>query len=168
MTTTPNQPNQSDITTSGTSAKVLRVVLVVLGAVSAFVAINVAFGGLETLGLQGPTKYFQVTDHDAYLLRDSHARFYGGVYLGIAAFLIVASTNLHKYRSALTAVFAMIFVGGLARLTQVEPGVTFGKDLALSSVIELVGMPAMAVWLAAATKTPRTTNATGRPAVSPA
>ena len=145
-----------------TNAKVLRVVLAALGAVSAFVAINVAFGGLETLGLQGPTKYFQVTDHDAYLLRDSHARFYGGVYLGIAIFLIVASSNLRKYRSALNVMFALIFVGGVSRLTQVEPGVTFGKDLALSSVIELVGMPAMAVWLAAATRSPRTANATPR------
>ena len=75
-----------------------------LGAVSAFVAVNVAFGGLETLGLQGPTEYFQVTDHDAYLLRDSHAHFYGGVYLGIAIFLIVASTNLRKYRTGLNVV----------------------------------------------------------------
>ena len=73
--------------------------LVLLGAVSAFVAVNVAFGGLETLGLQGPTKYVQVTDHDAYLLRDSHARFYGGVYLGLALFLIVASTDLRRFRT---------------------------------------------------------------------
>ena len=123
-----------------------------LGAVSAFVAVNVAFGGLDTLGLQGPTDYFQVTDHDAYLLRDSHAHFYGGVYLGIAIFLIAASTNLRKYRTGLNVVFALIFLGGVARLTQLEPGVTFGKDLAVSSLIELVGMPAMALWLAAATR----------------
>jgi hypothetical protein len=137
---------------STTSAKLLRVVLVALGAVSAFVAINVAFGGLETLGLQGPTRYFRVTDHDAYLLRDSHARFYGGVYLGIAAFLMIASSNLRKYRSALNVVFALIFLGGVARLTQLEPGVTFGKDLAVSSVVELIGMPAIAAWVAHATR----------------
>jgi hypothetical protein len=128
--------------------------------VSAFVAFNVAFGGLETLGLQGPTKYFQVTDHDAYLLRDSHARFYGGVYLGIAIFLIFASTNPRKYRGALNVVFALIFLGGVARLTQLEPRVTFGKDLLVSSLIELVGMPAMTLWLAAATKSPRPAGAT--------
>ena len=137
---------------STTSARLLRVVLVALGAVSAFVAVNVAFGGLETLGLQGPTKYFRVIDHDAYLLRDSHARFYGGVYLGIAAFLMIASSNLRKYRSALNVVFALIFLGGVARLTQLEPGVTFGKDLAVSSVVELIGMPAIAAWVAHATK----------------
>jgi hypothetical protein len=162
MTTTPT----SHIRHATASAKVLRGVLIVLGAISAFVAINVAFGGLETLGLQGPTKYFQVTDHDAYLLRDSHAHFYGGVYLGIAIFLIAASTNLHKYRTTLNIVFALIFLGGVSRLTQLEPGVTFGNDLAVSSLIELVGMPAMTLWLAAATKSPRTADATTHPLAS--
>jgi Domain of unknown function (DUF4345) len=144
---------------STTSSKLLRVALIALGAVSAFVAVDVAFGGLDTLGWQGPTDYVQVTDRDAYLLRDSHAHFYGGVYLGIAAFLIVASTNLHKYRSGLNVVFAVIFLGGVARLTQLEPAVTFGKDVAVSSLIELVGMPAMALWLAAVTRAPRRAGA---------
>ena len=135
-----------------TSAKLFRLALIALGAVSAFVAVNVAFGGLDTLGWQGPTDYVQVTDHDTYLLRDSHAHFYGGVYLGIAVFLIIASSNLRKYRSGLNVVFGVIFLGGVARLTQLEPAVTFGKDLAVSSLLELVGMPAMALWLAAATR----------------
>ena len=160
--TTPTTPTHS----STANAKVLRVTLAVLGAVSAFVAVNVAFGGLDTLGWQGPTDYVQVTDHDTYLLRDSHAHFYGGVYLGIAIFLIVASTNLRKYRSALNVVFAVIFLGGVARLTQLEPAVTFGKDLAVSSLIELVGMPAMALWLAAATRPARTAGAP-TPALAP-
>ena len=153
--TTPATPTQS----STANAKVLRVTLAVLGTVSTFVAVNVAFGGLDTLGWQGPTDYVQVTDHDAYLLRDSHAHFYGGVYLGIAIFLIAASTNLRKYRSGLNVVFAVIFLGGVARLTQLAPGVTFGKDLAVSSLIELVGMPAMALWVAAATRSPHRTDA---------
>lgn len=127
-----------------------------------------AFGGLETLGLQGPTKYFQVTDHDAYLLRDSHARFYGGVYLGIAVFLLVAATNLRKYRTALNVVFAMIFLGGVARLTQAEPGVTFGKDLGFSTVVELVGMPVLAAWLAHATKPARNEHTSVTRVASPA
>jgi Domain of unknown function (DUF4345) len=156
----------TDRNPSTTSAKLLRVALIGLGAISAFVAINVAFGGLETLGLQGPTDYVEVTNHDAYLLRDSHAHFYGGVYLGIAIFLIVASTNLRKYRTALNVVFAVSFAGGVARLTQFEPGVTFGNDLAASSLIELIGMPAMALWLAVAARTPRSTAATTTPVVA--
>jgi hypothetical protein len=151
--TTPTQPATA-------SATVLRITLAVLGAVSAFVAVNVAFGGLDTLGWHGPTEYFHVTDRDAYLLRDSHAHFYGGVYLAMAVLLLVASTNLRRYRTALNVVFAAIFVGGVARLTQLEPAVTFGKDLAVSSLIELVGMPALALWLAVATRSPRRTVAT--------
>ena len=54
----------------------------------------------------------------------------------------------------------MIFLGGVARLTQLEPAVTFGTDLALSSLIELIGMPAMALWVAAATKPARTADTT--------
>jgi hypothetical protein len=131
-------------------------VLVLLGAISAFVAMNVAVGGLETLGWQGSTKYFQVTDHDVYLLRDSHARFYGCVYLALAGFLIVAATNLHRHRNGLYMVCAAIFAGGLARLTQMELGVTFGSDLTVSSVIELAGMPALALAIARTTRTPRT------------
>jgi hypothetical protein len=160
--TGPTTPTNSATAT----AKVLRITLAVLGAVSAFVAANVAFGGLDTLGWQGRTDYFQVTDHDAYLLRDSHAHFYGGVYLGIAIFLVVASTNVAKYRSGLNVVFGLIFLGGVSRLTQLEPGVTFGMDLAVSSLIELVGMPAMALWLAVATRSPRSTDATTTPVVA--
>ena len=130
------------------SENALRVVLVLLGAASAFVAVNVAFGGLETLGWQGPTRYFEVTNHDAYLLRDSHTRFYGGVYLGIGGFMILAATNLARFRATLQVVFALVFMGGLARLTQGDLGVTFGSDLGVSTVVELIGMPALALWLA--------------------
>jgi hypothetical protein len=137
--------------TTRTSNQALRATLVVLGAVSVFVAVNVAFGGLQTLGLQGPTRYFQVTDHDAYLVRDSHTHYYGGVYLALGVSLIVAASNVQRFRTALFVVFAMIFAGGLARLTQFEPGVTFGRSLLLSTVIELVGVPLLAVWVARST-----------------
>lgn len=152
MTTAAALPESALATAPPRRHAALRVVLVGLGAISAFVAINVAGGGLKTLGLQGSTRYFQITDHDTYLLRDSHTRFYGGVYLGIAAFLVLAATDLRRYRSALNVVFGLIFVGGLARLTQLEPSVTFGKDLAVSTAIELVGMPALALWIARATR----------------
>ena len=146
MTTEPITGSKS------TSVKALQVVLVVLGAISAFVAVNVAFGGLETLGLQGPTDYVQVTDPDAYLIRDSHAHYYGGVYLALGLFLIYAATDIRRFRPTLNVVVAMIFAGGLARLTQLEPDVTFGADLMVSTVIELVGMPVLAWWVHRSTR----------------
>jgi hypothetical protein len=129
------------------SKNVFRFILVVVGAISAFVALNVALGGLDTLGWQGPTDYFGVTNPDAFDIRDSHARFYGGVYTGIAAVLILGATDISKYRQSLSFVFGLIFLGGLARLSQGHLDVMFGPDLAVSSVVELVGMPLMFWWL---------------------
>lgn len=138
---------------SAISSTAFRGVLLILGAISAFVAINVAFGGLATLGWQGPTDYAQVTDPHSYLIRDSHARFYGGVYLGIAAFWILAASNLHKYRVALNLTFMVVFLGGLARLTQQEPSIIFGPELLVSTVVELIGVPALILWLSVLTRT---------------
>lgn len=153
-------PSTPSTTHPTRSENALRVVLVLLGAISAFVAVNVAFGGLETLGWQGPGRYFEVTNHDAYMLRDSHARFYGGVYFGIGAFMIVAASNLRRHRNTLQIVFSLIFMGGLARLTQGDLGVTFGPDLTVSTLVELIGMPALALWLTTATRsTPSLTPA---------
>ena len=129
------------------SKNIFRFILVALGAISAFVALNVALGGLDTLGWQGPTHYFQATDPDAFNIRDSHARFYGGVYAGIAAVLLVGATDINKYRQTLSVVFGLIFLGGLARLSQGQLDVMFGPDLTVSSVVELIGMPAMLWWL---------------------
>ena len=139
-------------TTTATSPKALRVVLVVLGAISAFVAANVAFGGLETLGLQGSAEFVEVTDEHAFLIRDSHSHYYGGVYLALGLFLIYASRDVARYRQGLYVMFAMIFAGGLARLTQGQPDVTFGADLMISTVIELIGIPLLARWIARSTR----------------
>ena len=141
------------------SKNIFRTILVLVGAISALVSLNVALGGFETLGWQGPTDYFRVTDADAFAIRDSHARFYGGVYAGIAATLIVASRDIVKYRQALSLVFGLIFLGGLARLSQGELDVTFGPDMAVSTVVELVGMPAMWLWLRHLTAPARTREA---------
>ena len=40
-----------------------------------------------------------------------------------------------------------------AALTQQAPSVSFGPDLIVSTVVELVGMPALIIWLSALTRT---------------
>ena len=113
---------------------------------------------LSVAGASEPVAYpvARSPDPDAYLPRDGHAHFHGGVDLGVTIFLSAASTYLRKYRNGFTVVFGLIFLGGVARLTPLGPAVTFGKDLAVSSLIELVGMPAMALWVASATRKART------------
>jgi hypothetical protein len=122
-------------------------VLLVLGIISSFVALNVALGGLDTLGWQGASNYYEVTDDDVFSVRDSHPRFYGGVYLGIGIFFILAATNVQKYRQGLSLVFVLVFLGGLARLTQQDLDTVLGTDLVASTLVELLGMPLLFVWL---------------------
>jgi hypothetical protein len=108
---------------------VFRVLLVIIGGVSVYVSLNVAAGGLHTLGWQGSGDYFTVTDDAAYALRDNHARFYGGLFLALGAFL-----------------------------TQMQPEVVFGPSNLLSAITELVVMPLLFVWLWRARPTPKSAS----------
>jgi Domain of unknown function (DUF4345) len=129
------------------SARALSTILVVLGLANIFLGINTGVGGLETLGWQGDGTFFQVTDEHLYLIRDSHTRFYGGLYIAIGLFLIIAATNTRRYRTGLYLVFGMIFAGGLARLSVLRGDVILDSDLTTSLIIELIGMPLLAIWL---------------------
>lgn len=126
----------------------LRVVLVLAGLIIILTGLNTALGGMLTLGWQGQTVFFQVTDEHSYLVQDSHVRFLGGLWLGIGLFFLLASTNVRKCRSALFLAFALIFLGGLARFSQMRLEVTFGPEIVGSLIAELVGMPVLYLWVA--------------------
>ena len=128
----------------------LRIVLVLAGAIIIFTGINIAFGGMQTLGWQGEALFFEVTNEHAFLVHDSHFRFLGGLWLGVGALFIVASTNLRKYRSALIFAFALIFFGGIARFSQMLFEILFGPEILGSLLAELVGMPLLYLWLSKA------------------
>ena len=130
------------------STAFFRTIVAAIGAANVFLGLNVGLGGLRTLGWQGAGVFFEVTDEHLYLIRDSHMRFYGGLYLAVGLFLVLATTDLRRYRTALNLVFAMIFAGGLARVSAVRPDVVFGADPVVSLTVELVLMPILYVWLA--------------------
>lgn len=129
------------------SAKILCAVLIVLGILNIIIGLNVGLGGILTMGWQGQKPFFEITDQDAFLLQDSHIRFFGGLYLGIGLFLIFATTNLSKYKTALRLVFILIFLGGLARFSMMRPDVMFGHALLTSVLVELLLMPLLYLWL---------------------
>ena len=132
----------------------LRIVLVLAGAFTLFTGINLAFGGMLTLGWQGSNAFLAVTDEHAFLVQDSHIRFFGGLWMGVGALLMAATANLSKYRGPLNMAFALIFLGGLARMSQMHLEVTFGPDILGSLLAELVGMPLLYVWLSRAAHQP--------------
>lgn len=124
-----------------------RAVVAVIGAANVFLGLNVGLGGLRTLGWQGAGVFYAVTDEHLFLIRDSHTRFYGGLYVAVGLFLLLAATNPGRFRVGLHLVFAMIFVGGLARLSVLRPDIVLNADLVTSVVIELVLMPLLSLWL---------------------
>ena len=132
------------------ASRTLIVLLILLGAVNILIGVNVGFGGIETLGWQGQTRFFEITNEHGFLVQDSHMRYFGGLYSGIGLFLMLAATNLRKYRTALNLVFYLIFMGGLARLTMQRSDIIFSKDILGSIVVELAIMPVLWILLSKA------------------
>lgn len=130
-----------------TNAIALRVVLILAGLVIIFTGVNTAFGGMLTLGWQGQTTFFEVTDQHSYLVQDSHIRFLGGLWMGMGLLFIFAARNVERHQNVLKFALVLIFLGGLARFSQMQLDITFGKEIVGSLVAELVGMPLLYFWL---------------------
>ena len=128
-------------------AVILRVILVIVGALIVFVGINTGFGGIQTLGWQVTPGFVSVTNETTFLVQDNHTRFLGGLFGAVGLFMILASTDLHYYQTALRLVFALIFLGGLARFSSMQLNVIFGPNIMLSLIIELILMPVLFFWL---------------------
>jgi Domain of unknown function (DUF4345) len=135
------------------SSWALRCVLVLLGIINVLIGINVGFGGIQTLGMQGTSKFIEITDQHVFLIQDSHIRYFGGLYIGVGLFLAFAGTRPHKYHSALNLAFFLMFMGGLGRLTMNRYDILFGPELIVSFLAEILLMPILYFWLASVAKT---------------
>ena len=94
----------------------LRICLGVLGGAIIYTAIDNAAGGVATLGWQVAPDFFSVEKQKDFLIRDNHARFIGGVWLGLGVFVVLRALWLQRLRSVALAAIGMIVIGGLARL----------------------------------------------------
>lgn len=129
----------------------LRVALAIAGAAIVFLGLNVGLGGIQTLGWQGgQVNFLAVTDPVVFGVRDNHIRFIGGVWLGVGLFFLAGAFAFEKLRTVLVALTAMIFVGGLARLSAADPAILTSAAIAPSFVLELVLFPLLGVWVAKA------------------
>jgi hypothetical protein len=135
------------IATTASAIAVLRIVLAVLGILTVYVGIDTAFGGIATLGMQGPTNFFEIADQNAFMVRDSHARFLGGVWLAAGLLLIGGAVRLAAFREAVLAVCAMAVLGGLVRLAGGGISLFSNAGLGVALFIELVVFPVLAVGL---------------------
>ena len=130
------------------SHRLLRIVLFLAGAAIVALGINVGFGGIRTLGWQdGGAEFLTVVDAAAYGIHDNHVRFLGGIWLGLGLFMMAGSVWLVRLRTLLVAFTAMILVGGLARISALDPDILFSAAIAPSFVLELVLFPLLGLWI---------------------
>jgi hypothetical protein len=130
---------------SSVSSLALRVVLALVGVGFIYTGIDNAFGGIMTLGWQG------LSSHQ-YLVRDSHVRFLGGVYLLMGAATALSATRPTQYKAVVQLILIAAFAGGLARFSQMNLSVTFGEGVLVPLVIELAIMPLLYIWVSRAIK----------------
>ena len=129
------------------SLTAFRIIIIILGVLNIFIGLNIGFGGISTLGWQGQSNFFEVTNESVFLMRDSHMRYFGGLYFGIGIFMILATSNLKKYQSSLRLIFILIFIGGITRFSMMRFDIIFGSDIIGSVLVELLLMPILYFWL---------------------
>ncbi len=127
--------------------RLLKPLLFLSGLAIVWLGLNVGFGGIETLGWQGARDFLQITDDDAFAVQDNHTRFIAGVWTSVGLLFVAGTFAFQKMRSILIALTAMIFVGGLMRLTQGDAGLLVGADIAPSLFAELVLFPLLGYWI---------------------
>jgi hypothetical protein len=131
----------------GAHSIVLRIVLLLAGAVMIALGFNVGLGGIATLGWQGSTDFVTVTDASAFAAQDNHVRFLGGFWLGAGLLMASGAFLLDRLRPTLTGIAAMVFVGGLARLSAADPALITSAAILPSLLAELVLFPLLGVWI---------------------
>lgn len=124
----------------------LRVALGLLSAGFIYTGLDNALGGVMTMGWQGLSDFAQVSDPVQFAIRDSHVRFLGGVYVLMGAAVALSAIQLRRFHDVLRLVLIAVFVGGLARFTQLDLSVTFGPGVLVPLLAELVLMPVLYLW----------------------
>ena len=130
------------------SLTALKIILVLAGIFIIGSGLNIGVGGIHTLGWGVQKGFIEVTNARNFLIQDNHVRFVGGIWLGIGFLFLLSATNPAKHKQRLQFSFILIFLGGVLRLFQFHPEVTFGPAIVGSLIAELVGMPLMYWWTA--------------------
>lgn len=128
------------------SKTLLKIVLILTGTVVVILGINIGFGGIATLGLQGTSDFFDVTNQSVFDIRDNHVRFGGGIVIAIGLAMVFTAFRLNKAFPILLFIALMFMAGGIARLTAFHSDLIFSADILPSLLIELFGFPALAYW----------------------
>ena len=154
MQTTQTAPEQT--TSHGSGNRGLRIVLGLIGVFITVFGLNVALGGIETLGWEGRSDFVAVTDQSDFDIQDNHTRFIAGVWTGPGLVFLAATRWLDQLRTTLVVLSGLIFVGGLARLSSGSLSLLLSGDIVGSFLAELILAPLLAWWLIRSAPRPET------------
>ena len=150
MQTTTNQPAAPPV--ESRSTKGLRIVLGLIGLFVAVSGLNIALGGITTLGWEGRSDFVTVADQGDFDVQDNHIRFLGGVWVGLGLAYLAAARWLHQLRMTVVVFSGLLFVGGLARLSSGSLSLVLSGSIVGSITAELVFAPLLAWWTLRATR----------------
>ena len=120
-----------------------RVIVGLLGLIIIYSGVDTAFGGFNTLGLQGIPQLWEVTDQATFDIIDSHQRLRGGVWMGVGLLMVY---GLIRWDIKLVqAAFFLTIVGGLSRFSQGRLDILLEAVL-MVVLIELVITPLLWWW----------------------
>ena len=126
---------------------ILKLILGLSGIAIMVLGLNVALGGIATIGWQGSTDFFAITDSEVFAVQDNHIRFIAGVWFGVGVMFVAGALALERFRSVLLALIAMIFIGGLARISAMDIALLTSAEIFPSLFAELVLFPLVAIWI---------------------
>lgn len=134
--------------------RLLRMVLVLVGSAITALGLNIALGGIETLGWQGASEFFTVTNREVFDVQDNHIRFIGAVWLGVGLLFVTGSFAFSALRTTLVLMCTIIAIAGLFRFSAGELQTILSGAIAPSLLLELFGFPLLALWIARSPSVP--------------
>lgn len=130
-----------------TANLLLRILLAIIGVVIFVLGLDVAFGGIRTLGWLGPTDFLEVVNTTDFKVQDSHFRFLGGTWIGIGLVFVAGAFALQRLRTALVVLCALVFIGGLSRFSSPDLATLVNASVLPSLLAELIMFPLLGLWI---------------------
>ena len=123
-----------------------KTVLALIGLAIVFLGLDIALGGIPTLGWQIDPGYVAPTLPEVFAIQDSHTRFIGAIWLGIGLIFLLGAWRTELLRQTMISMCMIIAIAGLFRLSGPVAVVLSGNVIG-SFLFEIIGFPLVALWL---------------------
>ena len=124
-----------------------KLVLALIGLAVVFLGADIGLGGIATLGWQIDPSFVAATLPDVFATQDSHTRFLGGVWCAVGLVFLLGAWRTELLRQSIISLCLIIALAGLFRLSG-SWAVVLSNDVIGSFLLELIGFPLLALWLA--------------------